>query len=107
MEENVNVTLYRALCEEEYNKTSTNYLSYNRNREKPFGTLEFVLNRVLDGKFNQSAFKDKYSHLISITFDKKYKSQFKKFGGKEAILDSRKSNFPFVINKLGKVNEKI
>lgn len=97
------VTLFRAMSLEEYDKTSENYLSYLRNKEKPFGTKEFVLNRVCDGKFNNSNFKPKYTHLIQIEFDEKYKTQFHKWGNKEALLMNRKCNFPFKITKLGEI----
>lgn len=99
------ITLYRAVCEKEYNKTTSNYLSFDRNREKAFGTKSFVTNRVCDGEFNNSKFKDKYTHLIEISFDEKYKNKFHKWGDKEMLLMTRKSNFPYVVNKLGKIKK--
>lgn len=99
------INLFRAMCEEEYNKTSENYLSYCRNKEKAFGTKEFVLNRVCDGKFNNSKFKPKYTHLIQIEFDEKYKKQFHKWGNNEMLLMNRKCNFTYKITKLDKITK--
>ena len=97
------ITLYRVMCKEEYDKTSETFLQYFRNKEKPFGTKEFILNRVCDGKFNNSKFKPKYIHLIQIEFNEKYKQQFHKWGNNEMLLMNRKSNFPYKITKLGKI----
>jgi hypothetical protein len=70
------ITLYQVVCKEEYDKTKEKYLSYFRNKEKAFGTFEFIINRVCDGKFNNSKFKNKYEYLIKIEFDEKYKQNF-------------------------------
>lgn len=94
------ITYYRAMCEEEYTKTSPTSLSFLR-RFKWLGTKEFVLSRVMDGSFNNSKHKrGKYEHLVSVSFDEKYLSRFDKVGNKELQLDRRKSNFPVVVQKI-------
>lgn len=93
------------MCLEEYLKTSEHNLSFDKNKEKPFGTLEFVLSRVCDGVFNNSKFKPKYTHLVKIEFDEKYKIQFHKFGKNEMLLKRHKSNFGFTITKLGLIED--
>ena len=63
---NVILTVFCAMCPEEYQKTiATNKFSW-KTRHKFFSeNLDFIINRVRDGKFSHSAFKtDKYKHLV-------------------------------------------
>ena len=60
------ITLYRAMCLEEYQKTIQNQSFAWKNKAKFFSdNLDFIINRVQNGKFSNSAFKkDKYQHLV-------------------------------------------
>ncbi len=56
--------IYRAMCEEEYLNTLKKGAPDFLKRKKWFTPNKDFLNRVLDGKFNNSSFKDKYTHLV-------------------------------------------
>lgn len=62
--------LYRAMCNEEADETIRfNRLSWH-SRKKWFGTYDFVISRVKDGKFNNSQFKpDKYCRLLEFAIE--------------------------------------
>lgn len=83
--------VFRAMCEEESNNISDrNPLSW-KSKFKWFGTEDFVKQRVLDGKFNNSKFKNKYTVLC------KYEivdgiEHFSKCGNRELMLSIRKAN---------------
>ena len=59
--------IYRAMCLEEHDKTIANgRASFDTKRFKWFShNLSFILERVRDGKFNNSNFKpDRYIHVL-------------------------------------------
>lgn len=60
--------LYRAMCDNEANET----LKYNKlswhSKFKWFGTFDFVTGRVMDGKFNNSKFVERYNRLLEFEF---------------------------------------
>lgn len=60
------ITLYRAMCPEEYQKTIQNQSFAWKNKAKFFSDkLDFIIHRVKDGKFSNSAYKkEKYQHLV-------------------------------------------
>ena len=99
------MTLYRAVCKDEYDATSAT-MRFHRNREKAFGTLDFVKRRVLDGRFNGSAFKPhRYTHLLRLDFDPHHEERFHKRGPTEWVVNVRRANFPYTITKLGTVHD--
>ena len=68
-----------------------NSLSWN-SRFKWFGTFDFVTQRVLDGKFNNSNFKtDRYKYLLEFDFDDDKMNAFSKCGYNEFMLERKKS----------------
>lgn len=98
------VSLYRAMSFDEFSNTTENSLSFFK-KNKFFGPFDFIEKRVLDGEFAFSKFKDKYTHLIKITFDEKYLNQFQKLNDLEYMLNIRKSNFPYTIKKIGLIKK--
>lgn len=94
--------VYRAMCEKEAVETlKYAKLSFN-SRFKWFGTLDFVLNRVLDGNFNNSVFdKDRYTRVLEFDFAIQSFKFFEKCGNREFMLDRRK--YPLV--KLNSIRE--
>lgn len=87
------MTIYRAMSDEE--KVDT--LKYNNlrfiKRFKFFSpSLSFVLYRVMDGKFNNSKFKNNYNNLLAFELLEKDKKFFDKVGNRELMLDRRKSH---------------
>lgn len=83
--------LYRAMCQEEFVKVSEENPLNWKSRFKWFGTKDFVTSRVLDGRFNNSKFKDKYNCLCTyeVVSGIEY---FSKCGYREFMLDRRKAN---------------
>ncbi|MFA6199298.1 MAG: hypothetical protein WC679_02665 [Bacteroidales bacterium] len=97
--------VYRAMCEAEFNETmNTKQLSW-LSRFKWFGTLDFIKQRVTDGKFNNSTFiKDRYCKIIKFEIDDSSLCHFKKVGYRELMLDRRKT--PLIkITVIGIYNE--
>jgi hypothetical protein len=86
------ITLYRAMCKEELDDMfKNNKLSFKK-RFKWFGTLEFVIFRVKDGKFNNSRLvEDRYKYLVKFMFSESSLQHFSKCGFKEFMLDVRKT----------------
>lgn len=83
--------VFRAMSKEEADSVSVESPLAFKHRFKWFGTEEFVTQRVLDGKFNNSKYSDKYSVLC------KYEvisgiEHFSKCGHRELMLDRRKAN---------------
>lgn len=64
-------TIYRAMCEEEFSGTMLYGKAQFRKRFKWFATnLDFVLDRVRDGKFNNSAqATQRYERIVSFDAD--------------------------------------
>ena len=106
--ENVKVyvmKLYRAMCDKELEET----LKYSKpafnKRFKWFSTQEFVINRVQDGKFNNSSFStNRYKNLVEFDISDNYLKYFKKCGFLELMLSNRdlpliKFNSIIVIDK--------
>lgn len=83
---------YRAMCDSEANETlKTNRFAWN-SKFKWFGPIEFVTERVMDGKFNNSKFvSDRYSRLLKFEIEDSALSYFSKCGNKEFMLACRKS----------------
>ena len=83
--------VFRAMSvEEDARVSATNHLAW-KSKFKWFGTEDFVRQRVLDGKFNNSKFKNKYTVLC------KYEivdgiEHFSKCGNREFMLNIRKAN---------------
>ncbi len=65
--------IYRAMCEDEYIKTIKAKAPHFRNRYKWFSTnLDFIFNRVLDGNFNNSKYKqNRYNYILEFEWDGK------------------------------------
>ena len=83
--------VFRAMSLEEANKvTEDNPLNW-RSKFKWFGTEAFVKQRVLDGKFNNSKYKDKYVVLCKYEITKGIEN-FSKCGNREFMLSIRKAN---------------
>ena len=82
--------LFRAMCQEEFQDMSNNTLSWN-SRFKWFSPdINFIQNRVRDGKFNNSNFcNDRYAILVAIDIDNT--EPFKK-SNFEWMLDRRSAN---------------
>ncbi len=100
MKLNVILTLFRAMCQEEYQKTiATNKFAW-KTRHKFFSeNLDFIINRVRDGKFAHSAFKtDKYKHLVKFVV-KLYgnNNPFVSVSNNELMLSVRKQSLVEVI----------
>ena len=58
--------IYRAMCDREYNSVCERYpLSWNSRCKWFSDDLNFILDRVRDGKFNNSKFKDNaYCNIV-------------------------------------------
>ena len=83
--------VFRAMCDEEANNvTESSPLSW-KSRFKWFGTEDFVKTRVMDGKFNNSKYKNKYSILCEYEIEEGVE-HFSKCGYRELMLDRRKAN---------------
>ena len=83
--------VFRAMSVEEANKVSdTNPFAW-RSKHKWFGTEDFVKKRVLDGKFNNSKFKNKYIVLCKYEIVNGIE-HFSKCGNRELMLSIRKAN---------------
>jgi len=83
--------VFRAMSLEEANKVTINTPLSWKSKFKWFGTEDFVQTRVLDGKFNNSKYKNKYQVLC------KYEiidgiEHFSKCGNREFMLSIRKAN---------------
>ncbi|MHA1541215.1 MAG: hypothetical protein ACTSUM_04090 [Alphaproteobacteria bacterium] len=79
--------IFRMCCKSEFEKHSntpyacSRFIFFSNN-------YEFILNRVLDGKFSNSKFKpEKHAHLIIYNVDSF--QHFRKQGKNELILDRR------------------
>ncbi len=101
--------VFRAMCKEEADSVSDNTPLHFKRRWKWFGTESFVKSRVLDGKFNNSKYADKYSVLCKyeIISGLEY---FSKCGHNEFMLDRRKAqniNIRLLSKELVNVNGRI
>jgi hypothetical protein len=65
------MVIYRAMCKQEYENTLKNGVPDFCKRYKWFATnLNFIYNRVQDGKFNNSKFKqDAYKYVLCFEAD--------------------------------------
>lgn len=65
------MVIYRAMCTEELTKTKLYKRPHFIKRYKWFtSNLDFIINRVLDGKFNNSNYDNsKYQHICSFEWD--------------------------------------
>ena len=79
------------MCDKEFRDTLRhNKLSWN-SKFKWFGTEDFVLSRVRDGKFNNSKFvSDRYANLVEFEFSEESLIHFSKCGNREFMLSVRK-----------------
>lgn len=82
--------IYRTMSEEEYNiTTSRGKLHFIRKYKYFTPNLEFITNRVLDGKFNNSNYvPSRYTRLVSFLIDDSDNIYFTKCG-REWVLDIR------------------
>lgn len=76
--------------EEASKVTNNNPLSW-KSKFKWFGTEDFVQTRVLDGKFNNSKYKNKYQVLCKYEVIEGVE-HFSKCGNRELMLSIRKAN---------------
>ena len=76
--------------EEASKVTNNNPLSW-KSKFKLFGTEDFVQTRVLDGKFNNSKYKNKYQVLCKYEVIEGVE-HFSKCGNRELMLSIRKAN---------------
>ena len=83
--------VFRAMSIEEADKVTANCPLSWRSKFKWFGTEEFVQTRVLDGKFNNSKYKDKYQVLCKYEIINGIE-HFSKCGNRELMLSIRKAN---------------
>lgn len=91
--------LYRAMCDKEFHDMQKfNSLSWN-SKFKWFGTKEFVIKRVLDGKFNNSKFvSERYKNLIEIDFSEESEKHFRQCGNDEFMLERKKVPLVKILN---------
>lgn len=85
--------LYRAMCKEEFKgRCAKHPFSFSKGKFKWFSdNLDFVTNRVKDGKFNNSKFKkDAYNVLVEYVVDDI--SCFKRVSNNELMLSVRDVN---------------
>ena len=85
--------LYRAMCDAEFHQTLRSQCPVFVHRFKWFSpNREFIKNRVMDGKFNNSQFKpERYTQLIKFTISDQ-SVQFFSQEQKEWKLDRRMSH---------------
>ena len=83
--------VFRAMCKEEAEGVNDHPPIVWRTRYKWFGTEDFVKNRVLDGKFNNSKYVNKYSVLCEYEIISGIE-HFTKCGYREMMLDRRNAN---------------
>jgi len=66
---------------------------FNRRYKYFSPSLDFIFNRVLDGKFNNSNFKpERYTHLICFKIREEDLKHFSKIGKNEMQVSVRKSH---------------
>lgn len=95
------ITLYRAMCPEEYQKTIQNQSFAWKNKAKFFSdNLDFIINRVQDGKFSNSAFKkDKYQHLVKFQLSLiTNQNPFIQVSNNEFMLNVRKQSLVKIVH---------
>lgn len=85
------ITVFRAMSLEEASKVTEKTPLNWKSKFKWFGTEDFERQRVLDGKFNNSKYKDKYTILCEYQIDKGIEN-FSKCGNREYMLSIRKVN---------------
>lgn len=103
------ITLYRAMCTEEYVKTIENQSFAWKNKCKFFAEeLDFVVGRVKDGNFSNSSFKkDKYQHLVKFEIGLvNGQNPFIQVSSKELMLNVRKQSLVKVVN-IELINERL
>ena len=83
--------VFRAMSLEEANEVTINNPLSWKSKFKWFGTEDFVQTRVLDGKFNNSKYKDKYQVLCQYEIISGIE-HFSKCGNRELMLSIRKAN---------------
>lgn len=85
------VKMFRAMCNKEAEEMIRfGSLSWN-SKFKWFGTEEFVNQRVMDGRFNNSRFvEDRYNRLFEFEFSEESLKHFNKCGHREFMLNVRK-----------------
>ena len=88
---------YRACCKEEFDK-SNNSLHYIRRYKWMSDNEDFILNRVCDGEFNNSKFKDdNYTHMLEIQIEDL--SKLRKLNNNEYMMDRRNNVKVDILNK--------
>ncbi len=83
--------IYRAMCKKEFQESTNNRLAW-QSRFKWFSSnKDFVVNRVKDGRFNNSRFiPDRYSILVEIGIEDF--NHFNQINDQELMLDRRQAN---------------
>ena len=88
---------YRACCKEEY-ENSKSSLHYIRRYKWISNNKDFILERVCDGEFNNSKFKDsKYTHMLEIHIEDL--SKLRKLNSNEYMMDRRNNVKVNILNK--------
>lgn len=88
------ITLYRAMCRTEADKTMKNQSPDWNSRYKWYSDdLNWILSRVRDGRFNNSNFVlNRYSSVLRHVIRDEDLVKFSRVGFKELMLDRRHSN---------------
>lgn len=95
------ITLYRAMCPEEYQKTIQNQSFAWKNKAKFFSDkLDFIIHRVQDGKFSNSTYKkEKYQHLVKFHISLiKNHNPFVQVSNNEFMLNVRKQSLVKIVH---------
>ena len=84
--------IYRLMSKPEFIHTKE-VPNFNRKYKYFSPSLDFLFNRVLDGKFNNSNFKpERYTHLVCFKINKEDLKHFTKVGRKELQVSVRKTH---------------
>ena len=84
--------IFRAMCFDEARQCDIDKPLAWKKRFKWFGSYDFVSSRVLDGKFANSKFKDKYTVLCEYEVNDEDITKFQVCGFRELMLDRRISH---------------
>lgn len=96
------VVLYRAMCQEEADKTLSDQRPFFMTRYKFFSmNLGFIINRVQQSNFAHSVDNADYFTALRFFINKIDFSEFKKLNDKEYMLDEYR--LPFI--RIGKIEE--
>ena len=91
--------VFRAMCNEEYERTiKLGCADFSKKRFKWFSNnINFILDRVGDGQFNNSKFcPDRYTRIVEFSIDDKYVSKLDHISKNEIQVDRRR-NIPITV----------